>query len=132
MQHVTRASVRGVLASLCAWVLLLQATALPIVHLLHWSETVKIAGGEKAAATCCPHGHGGGIESAGDASPAHDSKACPTCALLAQHRGAGVTAPGTRPAPAPQVARLVTDVRRLVARAPRVVAGPRAPPLLCA
>jgi hypothetical protein len=118
------------LALLCSTVLLLQVTALPILHLLHWSDTVAFTTGDEAAATCCPHGHGARFEDGGETLPAHDSAACPTCAVLAQHRGVAVAALGVAPAPAMRAVGFAGDVHRVAASASRVVVGPRAPPLL--
>jgi hypothetical protein len=132
MRYAVRVSSRGVLALLCALVLVLQATALPILHAVHWSETAQAGTAVESSATCCPHGHGPAIESAGSHLPVHDSGACPTCAIVAQHRGAALAAPAIRPAPSLEALRFVAGASRPFAGTARVVAGPRAPPLLCA
>lgn len=130
MQHATRALARAVSASVCASILLLQAAALPVLHVLHWSETLRVGEARQTVATCCPHGHGSAIGSADAARPLHDPGACPTCTALAQHRGAAVVAPGFLPAPALEAVHFVAAGRHPASRTARGVAAPRAPPLL--
>jgi hypothetical protein len=130
MRQVSQGTARGVLAFLCASILLLQATALPLLHVVHWVETAAVVGASETGASCCPHGHGPALGSADPFDPRHDPTACTTCTVLAQHRLGTIVVLALGAAPPAEGVGLTSDVHRFDTAAPRGVAAPRAPPFL--
>jgi hypothetical protein len=127
MSRLHRSTAQSVL---CAFVLLVQTTALPLAHSRHAGDVGeahrvgRLAGGAASAASV--------LHDAQSAAAPHDAASCPLCATVA-HARVGVAAQTySAPLGAQRLWLLHSAALALGDRLPLAAGGPRAPPFFSA